>query len=122
MIASWGLPWSLRFVGLSVLILGVVSSCFSTRILHSTDSSPLAEKPAALTLRPGYTRPSSAANPSNSRDPESTLISEAPEKSIFRSSKYTRILFAWLIASYPFLIPPYVSAGMSDSLIFTDPC
>jgi hypothetical protein len=36
-------------------------------------------------------------------------MTETPEKSIFRSTKYTRILAAWLIASYPFLIPPYVS-------------
>ncbi|KAJ9107351.1 hypothetical protein QFC21_000801 [Naganishia friedmannii] len=95
MIASWGLPWSFRFVGLSVLVLGV---------------------PAALTLRPGYTRPSAPATVSHSQDPESTPVSEAPEKSIFRSSKYTRILFAWLIASYPFLIPPYFISQYASSV------
>ncbi|KAJ9123358.1 hypothetical protein QFC22_001557 [Naganishia vaughanmartiniae] len=93
MIASWGLPWTFRFVGLCVLILGV---------------------PAALTLRPGYTRPSSTSATTNPRDTESTIVSEAPEKSIFRSSKYIRISLAWLIASYPFLIPPYVSTERSD--------
>lgn len=44
-----------------------------------------------------------------SRDSETTAVTEVPEKSMFRSSKYTRILVAWLVASYPFLIPPYVS-------------
>lgn len=39
------------------------------------------------------------------------MVAEGTEKSMFRSTKYTRILVAWLVASYPFLIPPYVSLG-----------
>lgn len=65
-------------------------------------------QPAAWTLRPGYTRPAPSTTSEATRDPETTAQAEAPEKSIFRSTKYTRILAAWLIASYPFLIPPYV--------------
>lgn len=65
-------------------------------------------QPAAWTLRPGYTRPARSTTIEATRDPETTAQAEAPEKSIFRSTKYTRILAAWLIASYPFLIPPYV--------------
>ncbi|GHJ86260.1 hypothetical protein NliqN6_2662 [Naganishia liquefaciens] len=95
MIEAWGLPWTYRFVGLMTLILCV---------------------PAAWTLRPGYTRPARATPTEVARDPETTAQAETPEKSIFRSTKYTRVLAAWLIASYPFLIPPYFISQYASSI------
>lgn len=112
MIASWGLPWTYRFVGLATLILGVVRHLKRSGGLSPLTFCPtLSFQPAAYVLRPGYSRPSRSTTTDASRDSETTAVTEVPEKSIFRSSKYTRILVAWLVASYPFLIPPYVSPG-----------
>lgn len=59
---------------------------------------------SAIALKPGVSldRPASTAN-STAR----------PEKGLIRSSRFIRVLVSCFIASYPFLIPPYVSARVT---------
>lgn len=92
LITLWGLPWTLRFMALSVLLLGLV------RIRHIMARMQADRtKPASLLLRPGYLAR------------RSTLPTAVAEKGMFRSSRYMRIMVACFVASYPFFIPPYVS-------------
>lgn len=49
---------------------------------------------------------------------ERSLADERVERSIFRSSRYIRVLFASFVASYPFFIPPFVSRDRVDVTAF----
>ncbi|GFZ49201.1 hypothetical protein JCM24511_06951 [Saitozyma sp. JCM 24511] len=90
LITLWGLPWTLRFMALSVLLLGLVRI---QRIMAGKQADDT--KPTSLLLRPGYLAR------------RSTLPTAVAEKGMFRSSRYMRIMVACFVASYPFFIPPY---------------
>ena len=93
LIAKWGLAWVYRFLGLSIIVVGGVS--------HPTIFVCADKKASAMTLKPGV----SLGRPSEGSMAHST----SREKGLIKSSRFIRILFACFIASYPFLIPPYVS-------------
>ncbi|KAH8085933.1 major facilitator superfamily domain-containing protein [Filobasidium floriforme] len=47
---------------------------------------------------------------------ETPLADERVERSIFRSSRYIRVLFASFVASYPFFIPPFFISQYARSI------
>jgi hypothetical protein len=58
----------------------------------------MSTQPAASLLKPGYS-------------PPRPVIAESIEKGILKSSRFLRLLAACFIASFPFLIPPFVSCS-----------
>jgi hypothetical protein len=56
--------------------------------------------PAAYTLRPGV-------QPRPTQPLSGTDITPTPEKSIFKSSMYLRVVLTCVIVSWPFFIPPF---------------